>query len=137
MTKILFDAAVVGAGHNGLSAAIVLAQAGLKVVVYEASESVGGGARTAQLTIPGFHHDVCSSIHPMAVGSFFLSSLPLHKYGLEWVHPDIPLAHPTPELDTAYLYRSVKETALGVGSPRYERVVPKRGGTHVKHVAIF
>src|SRR5213592_3751822 len=88
------DAVVVGAGPNGLSAAIVLAGAGLSVVVLEASDTIGGGARTAELTLPGFHHDVCSAIHPMAVISPYLRSLPLAQYGLEWAWSPAAIAHP-------------------------------------------
>jgi phytoene dehydrogenase-like protein len=89
-----YDAVVVGAGPNGLAAAITLAQAGRSVVVYEAAETIGGGARTQELTLPGFRHDVCSAIHPLAAGSPFFRSLPLERYGLEWVYPPAPLAHP-------------------------------------------
>ena len=89
-----FDAAVVGSGPNGLAAAIVLAQAGLRVALYEARETVGGGMRTQELTLPGFKHDVCSAIHPLGIGSPFFSTLPLATYGLEWLYPDAPLAHP-------------------------------------------
>ena len=81
------DAAVIGSGHNGLAAAIVLARAGLSVQVLEASETVGGAARSAELTLPGFVHDVCSSVYPMAVWSPFFRQLPLKEYGLEWVQP--------------------------------------------------
>lgn len=87
-------ACVVGAGPNGLSAAIVLAQAGWKVDVFEAEPEPGGAARTLELTIPGFHHDFGSAVHPMAVGSPFFSSLNLQKYGLEWIHSPAALAHP-------------------------------------------
>ncbi len=87
-------ACVIGAGPNGLSAAIVLAQAGLDVEVFEAESQPGGAARTMELTLPGFHHDFGSAIHPMAAGSPFFSSLPLQDYGLEWIHSPAPLAHP-------------------------------------------
>src|ERR1051325_5118033 len=89
-----FDAIVVGAGPNGLSAAIERAQAGCSVVLYERGETVGGGARSAELTLPGFIHDVCSAIHPMAAASPFFKTLPLDKLGVEWIHPEFPLAHP-------------------------------------------
>src|SRR5947208_7201776 len=88
------DAAVVGAGPNGLAAAIALARAGLSVAVFEANGTIGGGARSAELTLPGFVHDVCSAIHPMAAGSPFFRELPLERYGLQWLHPELPLAHP-------------------------------------------
>src|SRR5579875_650731 len=89
-----YDAAVIGAGPNGLAAAITLAQAGRSVIVYEAAETIGGGTRTKELTLPGFAHDVCSAIHPLGIGSPFFKRLPLEKYGLEWIQPDAPLAHP-------------------------------------------
>jgi phytoene dehydrogenase-like protein len=92
--QIRHDAVVVGAGPNGLAAAITLAQAGRSVVIYEAAETVGGGSRTKDLTLPGFRHDVCSAIHPLGVGSPFFRSLPLDRYDLEWVYPPAPLAHP-------------------------------------------
>jgi phytoene dehydrogenase-like protein len=109
-----FDAAVVGSGPNGLCAAIRLAQAGLSVVVYEARDHVGGGATTAQLTLPGFHHDVCSSIHPMAVGTPFLPSLPLERHGLRWVHPSAPLAHPFEDGSAVLLERDLDAHAAGL-----------------------
>jgi phytoene dehydrogenase-like protein len=87
-------AVVIGSGPNGLAAAIVLAQAGLQVEVHEAEQQPGGGARTMELTLPGFHHDFGSAVHPMAAASPFFSSLPLQYYGLEWVHSPAPLAHP-------------------------------------------
>jgi phytoene dehydrogenase-like protein len=87
-------AAVIGAGPNGLAAAIVLAQAGLPVEVFEAEPQPGGAARTMELTLPGFHHDFGSAVYPMAAASPFFASLPLHGYGLEWIHSPAPLAHP-------------------------------------------
>ncbi len=87
-------AVVVGAGPNGLAAAIVLAQAGMQVEVFEAEEQPGGAARTMELTLPGFHHDFGSAVYPMAAGSPFFSSLPLREHGLEWIHSPAPLAHP-------------------------------------------
>src|SRR6516165_2826673 len=89
-----FDAVVVGSGPNGLAAAITMAQAGWQVLVLEANETIGGGARSAQLTLPGFVHDICSAIHPLAAGSPFFKTLPLERFGLEWIQPEIPLAHP-------------------------------------------
>ena len=106
---------VVGSGPNGLAAAIRLAQTGKSVTVLEAEDTIGGGTRSAELTLPGFIHDVCSAVHPLAVGSAFFRTLPLERYGLEYVHPEIPLAHP---LDgaTATLSRSIDETVAGLGS---------------------
>ncbi len=109
-----FDAAVVGSGPNGLAAGIVLAQAGLKVALYEAQETVGGGLRTGELTLPGFQHDVCSAVHPLGVGSPFFSTLPLSSYGLEWVHPDAPLAHPLAG-GAVVLERSLNDTLKNLG----------------------
>src|SRR6185369_7592778 len=91
-----YDAVVVGAGPNGLAAAIHLAQKGLSVRLFEANPTVGGGASSAELTLPGFLHDVCSAIHPLALGSPFFRTLPLEQYGLEWIQPEFPLAHPLP-----------------------------------------
>src|SRR5206468_2363996 len=88
------DAVVVGSGPNGLAAGIRLAQAGCSVLLVEGSETIGGGARTAELTLPGFRHDTCSAIHPLGVASPFFKTLPLAKYGLEWIQPEFPLAHP-------------------------------------------
>src|SRR6185295_6253692 len=89
-----YDAIVVGAGPNGLVAAVTLALAGRKVLVVEAQSSPGGGTRSEELTLPGYVHDVCSAIHPLALGSRALRDLPLGDYGLEWIHPEYPLAHP-------------------------------------------
>jgi len=106
---------VVGSGPNGLAAAIRLAQTGKSVTVLEAEDTIGGGARSAQLTLPGFIHDVCSAVHPLAVGSSFFRTLPLDRYGLEYVQPEIPLAHPLDET-TATLMRSIDETSAGLGA---------------------
>jgi phytoene dehydrogenase-like protein len=87
-------ACVIGSGPNGLTAAIVLARAGLEVTVHEAQDTIGGGTRSAALTLPGFVHDVCSAVHPMAVSSAAFRQFPLAEHGLEWIYPPEPLAHP-------------------------------------------
>ena len=104
-----------GAGPNGLAAAITLARAGRSVLVLEAAETVGGGTRSAELTLPGFVHDVCSTAHPLALGSPFLGGLPLAEHGLELVHPPAPLAHPLEDGTAVLLERSVAATARGLG----------------------
>jgi phytoene dehydrogenase-like protein len=109
------DAIVVGSGPNGLAGAIRLAQAGKSVVVLEAADTPGGGVRTAELTLPGFHHDICSSVFAMAVCSPFFSTLPLKKHGLEWVFPRAALAHPFADGSAALLYKSIDETAATLG----------------------
>jgi len=90
----LREAFVIGSGPNGLTAAIVLAKAGLRTTVIEAEATIGGGTRSAELTLPGFVHDVCSAVHPLAASSPAFSSLPLTEHGLEWIQPPLPLAHP-------------------------------------------
>lgn len=106
-----YDAVVIGSGPNGLAAGIRLAEAGRSVLIVEGHDLPGGGARTAELTLPGFHHDVCSAVHPMGVASPFFRSLPLAEHGLEWLHPEIPLAHPFDDGSAAVMLRSVEETA--------------------------
>jgi len=120
-----WDVVVVGAGPNGLAAAIELARVGLDVLVRERASEVGGGARTEELTEPGFLHDVGSAVHPLGVGSPFFRTLPLHEHGLEWVHPEIPLAHPLDGGDAVALDRAVDETVAGLGpdGPAYRRLV--------------
>lgn len=110
-----FDAVIIGSGPNGLAAAIRLAQEGWKTLVVEASETPGGGMRTKELTLPGFHHDVCSAVHPTAVASPFFKSLQLEDHGLRWIHPEVPLAHPLDNGRAAVLHRSVDATAEGLG----------------------
>jgi phytoene dehydrogenase-like protein len=119
------DAIVVGSGPNGLSSAIRMAQAGKRVVVVEAAPTIGGGVRSAELTLPGFVHDVCSSGYPMVVCSPFLSTLPLGEHGLDWVYPPAAAAHPLDDGTAALLYRSVPETAAGLGrdARAYERLL--------------
>jgi phytoene dehydrogenase-like protein len=110
------DAVVVGSGPNGLAAAIVLAQAGLATVLREGQSTVGGGLRSAELTLPGFTHDLCSAVHPLAASSPFFRSLPLQTHGLEWVQPPAPLAHPLDDGRAAILERSLEATARGLGA---------------------
>lgn len=104
------DAVVVGAGPNGLSAAITLAQAGRSVLVIEAGDTVGGAVRSAELTLPGFNHDTCSAIYPLTVGSPYLSKLPLDRHGVEWIHPPYSLAHPLDDGTAAVLSQRFEET---------------------------
>jgi len=119
------DAIVVGSGPNGMAAAVRLAQAGHAVTVVEAQSTIGGAARSAQLTLPGFIHDVGAAILPLGAASPFFRHLPLARRGLEWVHPEAPLAHPLDEGPPAMLYRSVEATAAGLGADHnvYQRVM--------------
>ena len=119
------DAVVVGSGPNGLAAAITLAQAGCSVLVLEANATIGGGARSAELTLPGFVHDVCSAVHPLAAGSPFFKTLPLERFGLRWIQPEIPLAHPLDDGTAACLHRDVDLAAdsLGEDSRAYRRLM--------------
>lgn len=121
MTKKDFDAVVVGSGPNGLAAAIRLQQVGLSVLLVEGKDTIGGGLRSKELTLPGFVHDVCSAIHPMAAGSPFLSTLPLQDHGLEFIYPDISAAHPFDNGTAAVLKKSIDETAqlLGIDKEAY------------------
>jgi phytoene dehydrogenase-like protein len=116
MSLTEFDAVIVGSGPNGLAAAITLQKAGLSVLLLEAKDTIGGGMRTEALTLPGFLHDVCSAIHPMAAASPFLQTLPLENFGLEYIHPTICVAHPLDTGDGAALYRSLHWTAALLGS---------------------
>src|SRR6056297_1396733 len=105
-----FDAIIIGSGPNGLAAGIRLAQEGLSVKIYEKADTIGGGTRTLELTQPGFHHDICSAIHPLAKASPFLKSLPLEKHGLEWIQPEVPVAHPLDDQPSGALFRSFEKT---------------------------
>src|SRR6478672_2865796 len=122
---IEYDAIVVGSGPNGLAAAITLARAGCSVVVYEANATIGGGARSADLTLPGFLHDVCSAVHPLAAGSPFFKTLQLDRFGLEWIQPEIPLAHPLDDGSAACLSKDIDVTAeqLQDDSGAYRRLM--------------
>jgi len=108
------DAVVVGAGPNGLAAAVTLARAGLSVLVLEAADVAGGGTRSEELTLPGFVHDVCSTVHPLGAASAFFAGLPLGDHGLAWAHPQVPAAHPLPDGTAAMLERSLDATAAGL-----------------------
>ena len=120
-----YDAVVVGSGPNGLAAAITIAKTGRSVIVFEARDTIGGGSRTQELTLPGFQHDVCSAIHPLGLASPFLRTLPLEQYGLEWIHPLAPLAHPLDDGTAAVLERSVEATGatLGRDAAAYRRLM--------------
>ena len=118
-------ACVIGAGPNGLAAAIVLAQHGLAVDVFEAEAEAGGAARTLELTLPRFRHDFGSAVHPLAAGSPFFSSLPLESYGLEWIHSPAPLAHPLDDGTAVMLERDLghAEAALGSDAKAWRRLM--------------
>src|ERR1700761_4213026 len=103
----MLDAVVIGSGPNGLSAAITLAREGREVVVYEAQSVIGGGTKSAELTLPGFVHDVCSSVHPLGIASPFFQTLPLDQHGLEWIQPPASVAHPFDDGPAAVLGRSL------------------------------
>src|SRR5436190_268793 len=120
-----YDALIVGSGPNGLAAAITIASHGRSVLVLEAQPTLGGGACSAELTLPGYIHDVCSAIHPMGVASSFFRSVPLNEHGLEWIHPPAPLAHPLDDGAAALLERSLDETGhtLGSDSAAYRRLM--------------
>jgi phytoene dehydrogenase-like protein len=112
------DVVVIGSGPNGLAAAITMARAGHSVVVYEAEQIVGGGARTAELNLSGFHHDICSSVHPMAVASQFFASIPQEDLGLAWIYPPAGLAHPFDDGTAVVLNRSLVESADQFGADK-------------------
>ncbi len=131
MRDRVYDAIVVGSGPNGLAAAITLGQAGRSVRVIEARDTPGGGLRSAELTLPGFTHDVCSAIHPLGVASPFLRSLPLASYGLEWISPPAAVAHPLDDGTAVMLERSVEATAAQLG--RDGRVYRRLMGGPTEH----
>jgi phytoene dehydrogenase-like protein len=110
-----YDAVVIGSGPNGLAAAITVAMTGRSVLVVEGQETFGGGMRSAELTLPGFVHDVCSAVHPMGIASPFFRTLPLAKHGLEWIQPSLPLAHPLDDGTAVIVDRSVEKTAANLG----------------------
>src|SRR6202048_3263303 len=118
-------ACIIGAGPNGLAAAITLAQRGVHVDVFEAQPRPGGAARTIELTMPGFLHDFGSAVHPLAVGSPFFSSLPLQSYGLDWIHSPAPLAHPLDDGTAVILERDLHaaESVLGPDGKRWRRLM--------------
>src|SRR5512143_2642500 len=120
-----YDAVVIGSGPNGLAAAITLARAGRSVIVYEAKDTVGGGTRSAELTLPGYTHDVCSVVHPLAAGSPFFKTLPLDRCGLEWIYPPASLAHPLDDGTAVIVQRSIEATgeSLGMDKKTYRRLM--------------
>jgi phytoene dehydrogenase-like protein len=115
MNKPDYDAVVIGSGPNGLAAAITLQQRGLSVLIIEGKEVIGGGLRSAELTLPGFVHDICSAIHPLAIGSPFFETLPLDQHGLEYIIPEIAAAHPFDDGNAAAVYHSIQKTAKSLG----------------------
>lgn len=120
-----YDAAIIGAGPNGLAAAITLARVGRRVIVFEAASEIGGGCRSKALTLPGFTHDVCAAIHAFGVASPFLRSLPLANFGVEWIESPAPLAHPLPDGRAVVLERSLDamRATLGADAAAWRRLV--------------
>src|SRR5438067_2270108 len=112
---VAYDAVIVGSGPNGLAAGIALARARCSVLICEANATIGGGTRSAELTRPGFLHDVCSAVHPLAAGSPFFKTLPLQRFGLDWIQPEIALAHPLDDGSAACLHRDVDLTSEELG----------------------
>ena len=125
LTKRSYDAIVIGSGPNGLAAAISIARQQRTVAVIEAEPTLGGGARSAELTLPGFVHDICSAIHPLGIASPFFRSVSLARHGLEWIHPSFAVAHPFDDGSAAALVKSLSETgsSLGVDADAYRRLM--------------
>jgi phytoene dehydrogenase-like protein len=125
MTAELYDAVVVGSGPNGLAAAITIARTGRNVVVFEAESTIGGGMRSAELTVPGVIHDICSAVHPLAVSSPFFRQLDLGRHGLEWIEPPIQIGHPLDDGSVALVRRDLAETAASFGrdGAAYRRLI--------------
>jgi phytoene dehydrogenase-like protein len=118
MKNTQYDAVVLGSGPNGFAAAITLQKKGLSVLLIEGRDTVGGGMRTAELTLPGYHHDVCSAVHPMAAISPFFTSIPLKEHGLNLIEPTFAAAHPFDDGTVALLKNSLEDTASGLGQDR-------------------
>jgi phytoene dehydrogenase-like protein len=110
-----YDAVIIGSGPNGLAAAITLSRENLKVLVLESGNTIGGGLRSAELTLPGYTHDVCSAVHPLAYSSPFFKSLPLRDHGLEWIIPEVCIAHPLDDGSSVLLFKSLEETTSNLG----------------------
>src|SRR5512146_258454 len=125
-----YDAVIVGAGPNGLAAGITLARQGCRVLLLEAKDTVGGGTRTLELTLPGFHHDLCSAIHPLGVASPFMRSLALEEHGVEWIYPPAAVAHPFDDGPAVTFERQVADTAaqLGRDAAAYRRLLAPLAG---------
>lgn len=120
-----YDAVIVGSGPNGLAAALTLKREGLNVLLIEGAKTVGGGTRTGEVTLPGYHHDICSAIHPMAIASPFFRGLSLAEHGLRFIHPPVLAAHPFDDGEAAALYQSVERTTAGFGADAssYRRLI--------------
>jgi len=120
-----YNAIIIGSGPNGLAAGIRLAQEGWSVKIFERNDSIGGGTRTQELTLPGFQHDVCSAIHPLAKASPFFQTLPLEKYGVEWIKPEVPVAHPLDDQPAGALFQSLDQTInqLRDDGSTYQKIV--------------